>query len=57
MPDTSEPQAHWKAEFDLTMEQIRKTLAETKRIMDGVEEPRRPQLTLVRTEEADDGQR
>jgi hypothetical protein len=57
----------WKAEFDLTMEQIFKDIAETSRVMDGIEEMRHEQgaawsrprhLHLVPPiEEADDGQR
>jgi hypothetical protein len=48
----------WKAEFDLTMEQIFEKIAETSRIMDGVEEMRtgvRPRhLHLVPALEEDD---
>jgi hypothetical protein len=44
----------WKAEFDLTMEQIFRDIAETRRTMDEVEIVRgkpRPQLRLVRNDD------
>jgi hypothetical protein len=50
--------ARWKAEFDLTMEQINKSLEETKRIHDGLELARarreRTHLHLVSPVESDD---
>jgi hypothetical protein len=66
MADTF-PTADWKARVDQTMEQVFKNIAETSRIMDGVERmrheqeaawglrPRERHLRLVRNDDEDVG--